>query len=70
MGGVPQDKHFVFFPGEAVEFLDLIEGSDGIGLPSDEEDAVQVVVNPAGRMEFGRLSMQQAGEFAKASSDE
>ena len=69
-GCAGQDEHFVSVPGEAVEFLDLIEGGDGIGTASDKEDAGKVVVDPAGRMEFCRTCMKEAGQFAQAGRDE
>ena len=70
VGCVGQDEDCVSVASEVVEFLDLIEGGDGIGSAGDEEDAGEAVVDPASGMKFGGVGMEKAGQFAKAGSDE
>ena len=70
VGGARQDEEFVSVASELVKFLDLVEGGDGIGPAGDEEDVGEVMVDPAGGMEFGGVGAEEAGEFAQAGGDE
>ena len=70
VGCAGQNEHFISVAGEAVEFLDLIKSGDGIGGPRYEEDVFEVVVDPAGGMEFAGACVEEARQFAKAGRDE
>ena len=52
------------------ERVDLIQRGDGIGASSHEEDIGKLLVNPAGRMQLGRVNIEEAWKFAQARRDE